>query len=94
MLSRMNLTLFQRIVFSTLILGPGKGFPDTVSRLLRCSQMALACLCTQHIISYAFAGEKFVVTYIIKLGANPLLCVTLRCWNTQLHLSYSLHLVY
>jgi crotonobetainyl-CoA:carnitine CoA-transferase CaiB-like acyl-CoA transferase len=40
-LSRMDLKLWQRNVFPTLILGKIKGFGDTGSRLLRCSQLAI-----------------------------------------------------
>ena len=31
-----------------------------------------------HLMSYALDGGKFVGTYITKMSAKPLLCVTLR----------------
>jgi len=42
----------------------------------------------------ALDGGKILGTYSMKLVSYPLLCVTSRCWNAQLHFSYSAYFVY
>jgi len=42
----------------------------------------------------ALDGGKILGTLIMKLVAYPLLRVSFRCWNAQLHRSYSPYVVY
>jgi hypothetical protein len=72
----MDLTLFQRNMFTTLILQLGKVFVGTGSTLSRCSLLANLVWCTHHLMSYALDGGKLLVPTLWNLLRSR--CCALR----------------
>jgi hypothetical protein len=63
----MDLTSFQRNMFTTLMLDLGKHFVDTGQRLLRCPLLAILVWCTQHLMSYVLDSGKLLVPTLWNL---------------------------